>query len=502
MSEVMVLRCGQCNKPFDKESTLKRHGYYCRSRKAGHDSIRVRSCISCARRKARCDNKQSGCSRCISKGIECHYPAKTVKITTRQNDLPKNQQITAPLTAPRSLVIDHRLDETNFGQVFFDDTFPSDQDFTNIGVGSGFQPWNLPEASFADLLNAQVLGDTIQYPTSEPPAPTPRLTPGSTQTSQAQQPPSMTHTSIPASPTSSIRSLALRPKVHTGTQRIANLLLHNLKSFPLMMLRHGTLPPFIHPSLISSEVDSSRMEPLTNCISLMHMISSRIQGSRKLFWRNVRLECERLCAEHLHLDHLELLAGMQALCIYILIRLDEGETDHNNFDSLLVRTVIVIAIRLAVSTPTHSGESAPHEQDLEESWKDWLREESRRRLSVVYRVLNMLIYFEPSGICELQADLIIAPLPAKKQLWEAPTSQAWHSETTDGAQEQTEFGLAADGELVKLQDGQRYCGDATLLYEALGSCRRSSGGTRGWEEWCLGMDGFGGLVMLAASLVG
>ena len=32
---------------------------------------------------------------------------------------------------------------------------------------------------------------------------------------------------------------------------------------------------------------------------------------------------------------------MQALSIYILIRLDEGETDHNNFDALLVAAVVV-----------------------------------------------------------------------------------------------------------------------------------------------------------------
>ena len=36
-----------------------------------------------------------------------------------------------------------------------------------------------------------------------------------------------------------------------------------------------------------------------------------------------------------------LLAAMQALSIYILIRLDEGETDHNNFDFLLTATVTV-----------------------------------------------------------------------------------------------------------------------------------------------------------------
>lgn len=37
----------------------------------------------------------------------------------------------------------------------------------------------------------------------------------------------------------------------------------------------------------------------------------------------------------------EILAAMQALAIYIIMRSDEGETEYNNFDSLLVRTVIV-----------------------------------------------------------------------------------------------------------------------------------------------------------------
>jgi hypothetical protein len=39
----------------------------------------------------------------------------------------------------------------------------------------------------------------------------------------------------------------------------------------------------------------------------------------------------------------ELLAAMQALLLYIIIRLDEGETEYNDFDSLLMRTVIVSA---------------------------------------------------------------------------------------------------------------------------------------------------------------
>lgn len=64
-----------------------------------------------------------------------------------------------------------------------------------------------------------------------------------------------------------------------------------------MMMRHNTLPPFIHPCLLSLGIESTHMEPLTNCISLVHMISSDVHGSRKLFWKNVRMECERLVAE-------------------------------------------------------------------------------------------------------------------------------------------------------------------------------------------------------------
>jgi hypothetical protein len=36
-----------------------------------------------------------------------------------------------------------------------------------------------------------------------------------------------------------------------------------------------------------------------------------------------------------------MLAALQALSIYILIRVDEGETDHNNLDFLLLSTVTV-----------------------------------------------------------------------------------------------------------------------------------------------------------------
>ena len=172
----------------------------------------------------------------------------------------------------------------------------SDPDFADIG--GKYLDWNDLDMNFANFLDSQMNDKTVQYPSS-----------GSSSSLIRHWPPTAHQTvdipeavlspkvSIPPLPTPNIRSLIQRPKIGTGSQRIANLILHTLKSYPLMMLRYNTLPPFIHPGLISSNVEDHHMEPLTNCISLMQMISGGVQGSRKLFWKNVRLECERLCEE-------------------------------------------------------------------------------------------------------------------------------------------------------------------------------------------------------------
>lgn len=112
----------------------------------------------------------------------------------------------------------------------------------------------------------------------------------------------------------------------------------------------------------------------------------------------------------------------------------------------------------------------------------------------------MLVYFEPAAMCELQTDLILAPLPAKKQLWEANDELVWNMESEKELGARTDFALAANGDLVELDQGQIYGSDAVLLYKSLDT-RTPSGSTANWEEWCAGMDGLGGLVMLAASLI-
>jgi hypothetical protein len=119
---------------------------------------------------------------------------------------------------------------------------------------------------------------------------------------------------------------------------------------------------------------------------------------------------------------------------------------------------------------------------------------------VVYRVVNMLIYFEPAAMCDIPADLLLAPLPAKKQLWEAGDEFAWREESQREPGIQVSFGLAPDGDIIKLDESRLSCNDAWVSYHSSDSMTPSRS-TASWEEWCAGADGFGGLVMLAASLI-
>jgi hypothetical protein len=284
---------------FFLESTLKRHGYYCRSRRA-LSATRVRSCVSCARGKARCDTRRPECSRCKTKGVECQYPANTPKSRgprTKHNvEAPTEQREIVPsLIGDTPNVENHQEARNVVDAVLDNEIFAFDQESANIG--EDFLDWNDYNIDFTEFLDTQTNRGSFQYPASGSLSLARHSTPSTYRTVQAQQAISSPSVFMPGTPTSQVRSLISRPNKRTGAQSVANLILHTLKSYPLMMLRHQTLPPFIHPHSISSEVENDNMEPLNNCLSLVHMISSGIRGSRKLFWKNVRQECEHLFAE-------------------------------------------------------------------------------------------------------------------------------------------------------------------------------------------------------------
>ncbi|EON61155.1 hypothetical protein W97_00366 [Coniosporium apollinis CBS 100218] len=115
-----------------------------------------------------------------------------------------------------------------------------------------------------------------------------------------------------------------------------------LCSYLKMMLDYNALPPFIHLYWISASSSKEFLEPLANCMSLLGMLGTRARGTASLFWRNVRMECDHLSSTYTTFNKYGMIAATQALLIYMLVRVAEGETENNNHDAALLGTVTLM----------------------------------------------------------------------------------------------------------------------------------------------------------------
>lgn len=241
-----------------------------------------------------CDNKRPECSRCRNKGIECGYPVNTprAKLQGQGRHTGWAKTANSPVAEYPSSTRE-RLERNGTGNVVVNGTRAlSDQDL--VDLGGGFLDWDDGGIGLADIFDTPIFNSSLSPDSSTL---TFEATASAARTYQTQESFDFSSSPIPRTPTIVVPSLIRRPKTQPRTQRTANLILHNLKSYLLMIQRHNDLPPFIHKSFISSSVEDADMEPLTNCLSLVHMLNGGGQAGRKLFWKNVQMECERLSAE-------------------------------------------------------------------------------------------------------------------------------------------------------------------------------------------------------------
>lgn len=311
-----VLRCGLCNKPFDKRecastrlwpckyvslslvprlililgirvaSTLKRHGYYCRSRHGG-TAARSRACISCVKTKTKCDNGRPACARCTIKGIDCQYPAKATpridKTSAQRSSEASSDQSSALGQGSPGFFAAHDVNVNDNGSPgMYDADLSQGSAIQDFSVG--YDTWD--GIDWSNLLPSHMDIGTVHY--NDPFPPTAMMNSDTAMIPSKLQ--------IPMMPALNQPSIFHRQYTNVASQRVSQLILQTLKSYPLMMLRQKTPPPFIHPHLLI-DTTTNDMEAWHNCMSLVHMMNGGIHGSRKLFWRNVRMECDRFCEQ-------------------------------------------------------------------------------------------------------------------------------------------------------------------------------------------------------------
>ncbi|PNH34780.1 hypothetical protein VD0002_g988 [Verticillium dahliae] len=146
-------------------------------------------------------------------------------------------------------------------------------------------------------------------------------------------------------------------------------------------------PAFIHPLVSSPHFDERDVEPppttpqplkpLAACSVISQGFVAQSEGSMDFLWRSIEAE-ERWIKSDMHKFSLgELLAAMQAMVIYTIMRMiDFGPDYFTEHDGMIV-TMQDLAYVYSSCVP--GPFSPPHERKAGFRWKDWLCEEVRRR---------------------------------------------------------------------------------------------------------------------------
>ncbi|MCJ1331273.1 hypothetical protein MMC10_007961 [Thelotrema lepadinum] len=250
-----------------------------------------------------------------------------------------------------------------------------------------------------------------------------------------------------------------------------------------MMLPGDSPPPFIHPQLGTETARDGRTiyqslpRPLASCAAIMQMCSVKNEGNVLFIWRAIRMEQERFSLEYIDYDDVDLVAALQAISIYILLRLSETNEEATNFDVPLTHTMLNVALladqRIFRYGTLSDGRIPP--------WKDWILAESLRRSIILLFLVNLffdILSSLPYDDCDAGSWLLDMALPSVRNLWKASSSVEWERKYIARSND-----LSAGKEL-------KYC-------DLLNSRARAGGAL---DSWLSQLDDFGTLVMAAASL--
>ncbi|KAM0331271.1 hypothetical protein ACHAQA_002941 [Verticillium albo-atrum] len=223
------------------------------------------------------------------------------------------------------------------------------------------------------------------------------------------------------SPFSIIRHISPAARVN------CNLILQTLRSFPTMMLRRSTFPPFIHPG------DGPLPARLASCMGVAAMFASRTDDTRPFLWRAVREEQERAVAmtmmplEMIELD--DLMAATQAQLIYLMMRVIDGRVRDIEYDQRMIVAFHKLCLRSneMVTQNFSFDDMTVAMQEL--TWKQWILAESRSRLSCIWFLVAQVVSVRVALKCNFVDFYRNFALPCPEAVWNARSEDAWRAES-------------------------------------------------------------------------
>jgi Fungal Zn(2)-Cys(6) binuclear cluster domain len=336
---------------------------------------RQKSCEQCVGSKRQCDRGSPKCSRCTVKGLHCLYKS-------------------APPT--QSAEVEHFAPLSN-GQ--FDGVFP------NIGItqapsldnmfseGAGIQTLSTPmplhislpdvSMSMVDAENLAIDGDLFtafnNYAVSN------RRDPFACEIGVMD-----------------------RPRIR--------FLIRQMKQYPHLLVQNGKAP-FIHLQASYPLIPPA----LQDAISASALYLSKNEKNEAMVWDIVSAKVTALMEPRPSWSVAEHLSCLQALVIYQIIRLFDGDirarSDAESTEDILVDWTDRLVLRTGANTSQGTV--------ISNTWENWVFEEVVSRTIIVSRMVQAMFMIVKQGFCTLVEAVTELSFTAQRALWHAPTAVHW-----------------------------------------------------------------------------
>lgn len=460
MEDVNVKTCILCGRIYSLESRYLRHVRYCR--RAQHQRKgRPKSCVACSASKVKC-TFASPCSRCERKGLRCVYQGGgdgPQRPGAYEQQVHGDDMTVASVTwepddvAPRGVdQVARNIDDYGGtgehvgtangvrGTAWIDGSWMDFADSHGLVPDAMDLPIETPSLDENDSIN---LGPQLAAPPLPPLAiDMPSLETNSQHTSSPSR--SSENGSVPAhlslslmeeqpsgqrcfqymlTPISAPTDLTHLRQGNPVLKHAATLIMHMSCSFPQMMLRRATFPPFIHPR----RHEAALPDKIAGCMAVAQLFVARTPETRGFLWRTIFAEARGFEAELATASAREVHYAMQALMIYMLMAVVDRDADTPHRGAQLVNIAGRVASRFRQLA---GGEfySMTEKEKPSVTWEDWIFAESRRRMTCLWYLLSRVIAIDVGIPCEGCPPLENLALPSSRTLWEARSQEEWLAE--------------------------------------------------------------------------
>ncbi|QGA13108.1 hypothetical protein EYB26_000753 [Talaromyces marneffei] len=289
--------------------------------------------------------------------------------------------------------------------------------------------------------------------------------------------------SIPGSEIATTTVHFSRKRIVTPAQQLfTSMLIDMIRAYPLMMTRRETFPPFVHPHCYLYEGCNTFPQVLANCMGIAQLFVSRTNDTRPFLWATILAEVRDIMSRLGSMNKFELFSALQGSLLYLIMRAMDTGPQHSAQDFELVRAHEMICDYTLQQIGHHAD---PEVNDPHRQWKDWIFDESIKRVAWVWFALSV-VYQIRSGVpgvpCRVADSTEGMPLPCTKTEWEAQTEEDWRREYYKARSSQSTASIQTFGDLANASRGspaERHA-KATQL-----------------EAWNAGIDNLGVLLNLA-----